>query len=45
LENKSKDNKEKKYIFFLKSAIKVTEGGRSWAAVGGWQRQLVAGDG
>jgi hypothetical protein len=47
LENKSKHNKEKKYIytfFFLKSARKVAGGGRSWAAVdGGWRLAAATG--
>jgi hypothetical protein len=47
LENKSKDNKEKKYFFFFffKSAGIVAGVGRPLAVDGGWQWQLVAGDG
>jgi hypothetical protein len=47
LENKSKDDKEKKntfFVFFLKSAGKVAGGGWSWAAVGGgWRLEMVGG--
>jgi hypothetical protein len=44
LENKNKDNKEKKitFFFFWKFAGKVAGGGRSWVAVGGGWR-LAAG--
>jgi hypothetical protein len=46
LENKNKDNKEKKitFFFFWKFARKVAGGGRSWVAVGGgWRLAAAAG--
>jgi hypothetical protein len=49
LENKSKDNKEKKILFFFRSPPEklpeVAGVGRSLAVDGGRQRQLVAGNG